>query len=85
MNIAVIEAGKSRRKILTLTPPGAAIIEEKGGTVVRVGPGSIEHEYWRARVRTICEQQGYTVTAEYGLGHERYADLQAQRDARTLH
>jgi hypothetical protein len=51
-NVEVVEAGRSRMKFLTLTPAGAAIVTETDGAIAPSGSGGLEHEYWRATLRS---------------------------------
>lgn len=84
VTIDVVESGRSRMKFLKLTPSGTKIVQEHEGTITPLGPGSMEHEYWRNTLRTICEDHQYTVTPEYDLGNQRYVDLRATHHDHTL-
>ena len=53
-------------------------------TTLRSGPGGIEHEFWRHRIKERCEARGYTVTQEYALGEGKRVDLHATRKNRRL-
>ena len=79
-----VDAGRTRVKLLTLTPAGEDVVRKNGGTVRRSGRAGMEHEFWRSRLKERCEQQGYTVTGEYHLGGEKRVDLHARRRDRTF-
>jgi len=79
-----IDVGRTRMKILTLTPAGEESVIANGGTIRQRGVAGLEHEFWRARLRERCENRGYTVTEEFHLGERRRADLCATRNGRTI-
>ncbi|HEY4360274.1 MAG TPA: hypothetical protein VGN17_04875 [Bryobacteraceae bacterium] len=82
VEFVVIDAGRTRVKLLTLTSAGERLVVDNGGTIQRSGRAGMEHEFWRARLKERCEARGYTVTEEYHLGNGKRVDLRAVRDGR---
>jgi len=80
----VIDAGRGRVKLLTLTPAGEDVVRKHGGRIRRSGRAGMEHEFWRARLKERCEARGYTVSEEYSLGGGKRVDLHAQRQDKVL-
>lgn len=79
-----VEAGRTRVKILTLTETGKTKVVEHGGTIPPRGPGGLEHEFWRQRLRERCQDRGWTVTSEHALPNGKRVDLHAQRGKAVL-
>jgi hypothetical protein len=79
-----IDVPPGRVKLLGLTPAGEGVVQGAGGSVQRSGRASLEHEFWRARIKERCEKRGYTVTEEYGVGNGKRADLLATRNNQRL-
>jgi hypothetical protein len=80
----VIEAGRGRVKLLTLTPAGEDVVRKNGGAITRPGRAGMEHEFWRSRLKERCQARGYTVTEEYHVGNGKRVDLHAQRGERVF-
>ena len=74
-----VEDGRTRLKLLSLTPVGVEIVQAHGGIVRPTGAAGAEHELWRSRLRDRCEQHSYTVTEEFHLGERKRVDLVAVR------
>ncbi len=75
----IIDAGRTRVKLLTLVKRGEDVVRNAGITIQHSGRAGMEHEFWRQRITERCTRCGYDVTDEYDLGDGRRADLLAQR------
>jgi hypothetical protein len=80
----VVSTGHSRVMILALTDAGATEARTHGVAVAVSGPGGVEHEFWRARLRERCERRGYTVTSEHLLSSGGRVDLHATNGTQTF-
>src|SRR5262249_28479319 len=84
VDVELVEIGQGRAKLFTLTSEGKDVVRNAGGVVVVLGRAGFAHEFWRARLRALCERAGYTVGEEGHLGSGKRVDLLATRAQQRL-
>lgn len=83
VDFVILPVNSGRVKLLTLTEQGERVVRNQGVAIARSGPGGMEHEFWRARIKERCTARGCRVTEEYPVGTGR-VDLYAERENRRF-